>query len=508
MLKYHIIESGYFMGDGGVMFGAVPKKYWSAKYKTDENNMCVMSMRCLFIETESRRILIDNGLGNKHNNKLKFFQPHNTVDIRDEIRKIGYEPEEVTDVIISHLHFDHCGGSTILNDDNEAVPAYPNATYHVSLKQWNNYRNNITQFVHNPARREIIERSLSTQTSGKSWEASHFENMPLAAAVTILTKIENDIVTAEGEALENILNSVDAGDFRVNQLNAYLIPESDIVFRGSNYRARVVLTAEDTTKQPQLIINSSATPVIEGNNSFTLPANTTGTFPIDGHLEISGNNGTVIRRDFQSSYTVIEPMATIAPSLMNVLYAGIENEVSISVPGISPQNISTVMTNGTVTRRGNMWYATPSQVGTDATITVTVTTPSGAAQQLTSREFGVRALPDPTPYIIYRDSDGKPVTFKGGSIAKSVLINADGIEAAIDDGILNIPFRVTEFRTLFFDSMGNAIPEVSDGSRFSQRQREQIRRLSRGSYFYISGIRAAGPDGVEREIAVIEVRVN
>lgn len=166
------------------------------------------------------------------------------------------------------------------------------------------------------------------------------------------------------------------------------------------------------------------------------------------------------------------------------------------------------MTNGTVTRRGNMWYATPSQVGTDATITVTVTTPSGAAQQLTSREFGVRALPDPTPFIIYRDSDGKPVTFKGGSIAKSVLINADGIEAAIDDGILNIPFRVTEFRTLFFDSMGNAIPEVSDGSRFSQRQREQIRRLSRGSYFYISGIRAAGPDGVEREIAVIEVRVN
>jgi glyoxylase-like metal-dependent hydrolase (beta-lactamase superfamily II) len=140
MLKYHIIESGYFMGDGGVMFGAVPKKYWSAKYKTDENNMCVMSMRCLFIETESRRILIDNGLGNKHNNKLKFFQPHNTVDIRDEIRKIGYEPEEVTDVIISHLHFDHCGGSTILNDDNEAVPAYPNATYHVILKQWNNYR--------------------------------------------------------------------------------------------------------------------------------------------------------------------------------------------------------------------------------------------------------------------------------------------------------------------------------------------------------------------------------
>ena len=140
MLKFHIIESGYFMGDGGVMFGPVPKKYWSAKYKTDDKNMCVMSMRCLFIETDTRRILIDSGIGNKHDSKLKFFQPFDQKDIRDEIRKIGHEPEDVTDVIISHLHFDHCGGNTVINQNNAAVPASPNATYHISLKQCNNYR--------------------------------------------------------------------------------------------------------------------------------------------------------------------------------------------------------------------------------------------------------------------------------------------------------------------------------------------------------------------------------
>lgn len=87
-------------------------------------------------------------------------------------------------------------------------------------------------------------------------------------------------------------------------------------------------------------------------------------------------------------------------------------------------------------------------------------------------------------------------------------MNATGISAAIDDGILNIPFRVISFRTLFFDAMGNAIPEISDGSRFSERQKEQIRRLQRGRYFYISGVKAVGPDGLEREIAVIEVKVN
>ncbi|MBF6629336.1 MAG: MBL fold metallo-hydrolase [Proteiniphilum sp.] len=141
MLKYHIIESGYFLGDGGVMFGPVPKKYWSAKYRVDEKNMCEMSLRCLFIETDERRILVDAGLGDKHDARLKFFQPYKQKSIADEIRKIGYEPEEVTDVILTHLHFDHCGASTVFNERNEAVPTYPNATYHVSLAQWKNYRN-------------------------------------------------------------------------------------------------------------------------------------------------------------------------------------------------------------------------------------------------------------------------------------------------------------------------------------------------------------------------------
>jgi len=140
MLKFHIIESGYFLGDGGVMFGPVPKKYWSVKYKVDEKNMCVMSLRCLFIETETRRILVDAGLGDKHDARLKFFQPYNQKSMVEEIRRIGYEPEEVTDVILTHLHFDHCGASTVLNENKEAVPTFPNATYRVSLSQWKNYR--------------------------------------------------------------------------------------------------------------------------------------------------------------------------------------------------------------------------------------------------------------------------------------------------------------------------------------------------------------------------------
>lgn len=140
MIKFHIIESGYFLGDGGVMFGPVPKKYWSAKYKVDDKNMCVMALRCLFIETDTRRVLVDAGIGHKHDNRLKFFQPFDQKDLVEEIRKIGYPPEEVTDVIYTHLHFDHCGGGTVLNEKKQSVPAFPKATYHISLAQWKNYR--------------------------------------------------------------------------------------------------------------------------------------------------------------------------------------------------------------------------------------------------------------------------------------------------------------------------------------------------------------------------------
>lgn len=369
----------------------------------------------------------------------------------------------------------------------------------------------IGEVVADENRQNIIANSLDLSNSnydddaGKDWEHSMFYNMPVSAAVTILTKLQNDIRLTEGEALNSLLNNVDVGDFRVNRLNAYVIPDSRVVIQGARYNARIVLSAEDSTQTQTVYVNGKS--LGEGtHNTYSVSDSRVGTFPVDGYVELKSRDGNVLRRSFSDSYTVIEPMATIAPTLMNVLYAGIENEISVSVPGIMPQDVTATMTNGTLTRKGSVWVATPSRVGQDVEISISART-GAQTVNMASQKFKVRALPDPTPYIEYNDANGNPVMFKGGGLSKAILMNADGIKAAIDDGILNIPFRVNSFRTIFFDSMGNAIPEVSDGSRFSSRQKEQIRRLQRGSYFYISGVKAAGPDGSEREIAVIEVRI-
>ena len=141
MLKFHLIESGYFLVDGGVMFGPIPKKYWSKRYPCDENNMCEMALRCLLIETDNRKILVDTGVGDKHFSKIKYYQPHNIKNVPEEIQKIGIALENITDVVLTHLHFDHCGACTVINEKNDVVPTFPNATYWVSKAQFQNYRN-------------------------------------------------------------------------------------------------------------------------------------------------------------------------------------------------------------------------------------------------------------------------------------------------------------------------------------------------------------------------------
>ena len=118
--------------------------------------------------------------------------------------------------------------------------------------------------------------------------------------------------------------------------------------------------------------------------------------------------------------------------------------------------------------------------------------------------FKVRKLPDPTAFI----SIGSDV-FRGGRIAKGSIIGASRLEAAIDDGLLNIPFQVRSFECVFFDRLGNVLPRPSAGNAFTETQRDLIRQLSRGKRFYISSVHAVGPDGIERTLSgSIEVIIN
>ena len=131
------LETGKFKLDGGAMFGVVPKSIWNKSNPADENNLCTWALRCLVIKEGDRTILIDTGMGNKQDTKFfSHYQPHETIALADALQKINIGVEDITDVLLTHLHFDHVGGAiTKLND--KLVTTFPNATYWVSEPQWN-----------------------------------------------------------------------------------------------------------------------------------------------------------------------------------------------------------------------------------------------------------------------------------------------------------------------------------------------------------------------------------
>jgi glyoxylase-like metal-dependent hydrolase (beta-lactamase superfamily II) len=135
-MRLHTIETGRFKLDGGAMFGVVPKTMWSKLNPPDENNMCTWNMRCLLIETGDKLILIDTGMGTKQDDKFRsFFHPHGEDTLVGSIQKAGYAIDQVTDVISTHLHFDHCGGAVIREGD-QLLPQFKNATYWSHEDHW------------------------------------------------------------------------------------------------------------------------------------------------------------------------------------------------------------------------------------------------------------------------------------------------------------------------------------------------------------------------------------
>lgn len=378
----------------------------------------------------------------------------------------------------------------------ESFRTYANALVDDTLK-----RNNINKLLATDSHK--IAHTIGGNTS---WEERQFDNMPAIAAVTILTKLQNDVRYAEGEVLNTLIANVDAGDIRVNQVEAFVIPESRIVMSGSNYKANIVLAAVDTTQRPLVYIDGKQLDNDMGR--YEVGSGRAGNYEYTGYIEVPHGDGSVTKHDFSSSYTVIEPMASVSATMVNVLYAGINNPISIAVPGVPNTAINATMTNGTISRSGNSWIARPSKVGTNSVITVTANM-NGRSLTVATTDFRVRKLPDPSPFISYKDAKGNAERYKGGKpFSKTLLLQSPGIEAAIDDDMLNVTYRVISFETVFFDSMGNAIPEVSNGSNFSERQRASFRRLSRGKRFYISRVKAVGPDGIERVLAPMEVIVN
>jgi glyoxylase-like metal-dependent hydrolase (beta-lactamase superfamily II) len=137
-MKLHTIDTGLFKLDGGAMFGVVPKTMWSKLYPADDNNMCSWAMRCLLIEDGDKLILVDNGIGDKQSEKFfSHYYLHGDDTLEKSLKALGFGVDDITDVFLTHLHFDHCGGSVNYNTTKDGYETvFKNATYWSNAKHW------------------------------------------------------------------------------------------------------------------------------------------------------------------------------------------------------------------------------------------------------------------------------------------------------------------------------------------------------------------------------------
>lgn len=138
-MKIIPIDAGTFKCDGGAIFGSVPKLLWSRQVKADENNLIKIALRCLLVEIEDQKILIETGTGTKHNEKFALNNGiENPDNLLKSLQKVKVAPEDITDVFLTHLHWDHAGGCTYYDQNQQLQLTFPKATYHCSKQQWNN----------------------------------------------------------------------------------------------------------------------------------------------------------------------------------------------------------------------------------------------------------------------------------------------------------------------------------------------------------------------------------
>ena len=200
-MNLYSINAGNFKLDGGPMFGVVPKSIWNRSNPADENNMCSWAMRCLLIEDGGRLILIDNGMGNKQDAKFfGHYYLHGNDTLEKSLAAHGFHNDDITDVFLTHLHFDHCGGS-IKKDGDKLIPAFKNATYWSNEAHWN--------WATTPNEREkasfLKENILPIKESGQlslvDAPATHFANNGLLHSVSFANNIDIRFVHGHTEKM-------------------------------------------------------------------------------------------------------------------------------------------------------------------------------------------------------------------------------------------------------------------------------------------------------------------
>lgn len=355
-----------------------------------------------------------------------------------------------------------------------------------------------TMFHEEMNRTFVTEDVTNAEGDPVTWENMIFNEMPMCASITILTKLQNDIRHCEGVATRLLLGATDAGDLRVNKFNAYVIPSANYVVKGTKYTAQVILAAIDSTQTPEYYVNGQK---LNNKGIYEVVANTVGVQKIVGKIGYMDQQGVMQYLPFEREYTVGEPTATISNTDLNIMYRGYDNPFSISVPGVSAHLLQVKCAQASIKQEGNMWVIRPNADSPDQLNIEVYANIGGTPTIMGSQLYRVKNLPRPDAYF---EINGVPT--EDTRVPRAQLINPKNriVASYGADGLVQAKFEITGFQV----KLPTGASIQVKGDRFDNKALDAIKKLKQGNTVNLMYIKAKGPDGKEIQLRGLPIELN
>lgn len=323
----------------------------------------------------------------------------------------------------------------------------------------------------------------------KKWVDINFgEGTPLTAANTILTKIQNDLKSAEKEVVTRLLGEMSQTQITLDRFKAVAVPSGSYVIQGQPYKAEVFLTASDSKSNADISVNGSPLPVKEGVGTYTGSTGSIGSFTWKGTVRVKQADGEVKMYETQPiTYQVAKPSATVSSTNLNVIYAGIPNPFSVSAPGFSLESLKASISSGSMSgSAGRYTVNVPgSLINKEVTISVSGSA-DGKTLSLGTNTFRVKPVPNPVAKF-----GGK----MGGPISGNRFASENQVTAELENFEFDIKVKVIKFTVTVVKPRQDPQPYFCTGDTFSAQARAALANLPFRSVVYIDNIVAQMPDG-------------
>jgi gliding motility-associated protein GldM len=333
--------------------------------------------------------------------------------------------------------------------------------------------------------KEVEATSQLTAGTDKQWVIESLEHNPAAGVTALLSRIKNDAKTLEATVLEKLAQQIDATDYKFDKLEAKVLAKSNYVMEGENYEADILLVASSSQSNPTIMVGSTEIKVDGGVGKYTARASGVGIKTFAGKIVLSGNGGDNKPFEFKNEYTVFKPAATIAATEMNLLYKGIDNPMSISVPGFAASDVQISAPGLNLKSLGGGKYnaKVPSSTSREVTITASIKR-DGKTKTVGSQKFRVRSLPQPTAQLGGIPNDGLP---KG----KAAVGAQTSIIASMGAGFAyNLNYRVQGFKMIIAYKRKPPVMASSSSGVLTGQMKSMMKSARAGDRILIEGIRA------------------